>query len=103
MKQQKRTAKIVESYNTEGQKITGGRSSASKAIITGKSYKNYELYLNQDGNRKMLSINAVPIRDYEGKITGAIGSWRDITELRNKIEENIKGKEYWIRLWNTPL
>lgn len=85
--------RLLNLYNTEGQKITRpGDLPLSKAIITGKSYKNYELYLNQDGNRKMLSINAVPIRDYEGKITGAIGSWRDITELRNKIEENIKGK-----------
>lgn len=85
--------KLLNLYNTDGQKITDpGDLPVSKATTTGKSYKNFELVLNKNGNSRIFSINAVPIRDYEGKITGAIGSWRDITELRSKIEEIIKGK-----------
>lgn len=85
--------RILDLYNTDRQKISrSGDLPHSKAINTGKSYENYELYLNKNGNYRILSINAVPIRDYEGKITGAIGSWRDITEIRNKIEEIIEGK-----------
>ncbi|KMQ53073.1 PAS/PAC sensor signal transduction histidine kinase [Chitinispirillum alkaliphilum] len=66
----------------------------SKAAATGKEYTDFEVVLKRDGVTKYLSAAAAPVRDSKGNIIGAVGGWRDISELtaaRKDTERSLAG------------
>ncbi len=60
------------------------------AMATGKPVFNYEFAIERPGlDRIYLTMNAAPITNTEGHITGAVGMFSDITE-RKRFEEALK-------------
>ena len=59
----------------------------SKSTQSGEVYTDYEMVQKRNGTVKVLSVNAAPIRDKSGRVTGAIGAWRDITEQQKRLLE----------------
>jgi PAS domain S-box-containing protein len=54
-----------------------------RAIKQGETLRDVELVqINNAGQRLLLSCNAAPFRDREGKITGGVVAWRDLSELK---------------------
>src|SRR5690606_38362470 len=59
-----------------------------RAARFGEETHNLELLLEAaDGSHVPILVSAVPIRDGQGQITGALNSWRDIRE-RNRYEQH---------------
>lgn len=55
----------------------------SRAVLNGETVNNVELMLNKrDGSKRYLLANASPINDHQGRINGAVGIFRDVTNLR---------------------
>jgi PAS domain S-box-containing protein len=46
-----------------------------------------------DGSRACVQVNAGPLRDAAGKITGAVTSWYEVTELRRAQEERERERQ----------
>ncbi|MHB9154676.1 MAG: PAS domain S-box protein [Endomicrobiales bacterium] len=68
-----------------------------RAARYGEVVENEEWQLVRPGGESAtLLINARPIRDREGGITGAIEAWRDITE-RKRMEDAMRRNEYELR------
>ncbi|MFW5785401.1 MAG: PAS domain S-box protein [Chitinispirillaceae bacterium] len=76
---------LLDLYWPDGRRLVPDEHPLSKSVITGEQYLNYEVFQKQDGKTRIFSINASPIRDTRGNVTGAIGAWRDITELRTSL------------------
>ncbi len=54
-----------------------------RAIQQGETVRDVEIVqAGAAGQRLLLSCNAAPIRDREGKITGGVVAWRDVSELK---------------------
>jgi PAS domain S-box-containing protein len=69
-----------------------------KAAATGQAIYNRELELAfPDGSRANIVGNAVPLLDTEGRSTGAIGIFWDLTE-RKRNEERLRQSEERLRL-----
>lgn len=64
----------------------------SMAVVTGKRYTDVEMTLTRDGSSRVVSVNAAPIVDSEGKIVGAAGGWRDVTD-RKRSENALRESE----------
>lgn len=66
----------------------------SRAIRTGKPVLDEHLTVDRhDGYRAELLINAAPIHDAEGRVTGGVLAWRDVTELMDierKLDEALR-------------
>jgi PAS domain S-box-containing protein len=60
------------------------------AMNTGKPVFNFEFAIQRPGNERMyLTMNAAPITDVKGNVTGSVGMFNDITE-RKRAEEELK-------------
>lgn len=80
-------------YWSNGEKIEHpGDLPLYKTTSAGKMFTGQEIISRHNGSQKILSLSATPIRDSRGTITGAIGEWRDITQLHRSIEEIQKRK-----------
>lgn len=77
---------------TDGSTLPLEEHPISVAITTGDPVFDHILLIsNQQGNSKYLRMNAMPIRDIDGNVNGAIGSFADITEsylLQQKLKES---------------
>ncbi|GEN78057.1 ATP-binding protein [Chryseobacterium hagamense] len=63
------------------------------ALLSGAPVSNYEFMASDHkGNGMYLCLNAAPVTDKEGKVTGAIGSFSDITE-RYLLQQQLKDRE----------
>ncbi len=66
-------------------------------VAKGMSIMDEESVLKRaDGTLVTVAVNAGPIRDKEGKITGGVLSWRDISE-RRRAEDALRRNEYELR------
>ena len=71
-----------------GPEVSGILKPISDAALHGKVSPNQELMLNKSGKDAIpVLVSAGPIRDASGDITGAVGAWRDISELKRAQEE----------------
>ena len=70
-----------------------------EVIETGiAQYHIHETMTRQDGSKIWLDTNKIPIRDADGRITGLLGTWEDITE-RRRAEETLRASEETLRLF----
>ncbi len=62
----------------------------TRAALDGETHTGLELALiTPDGERRALLVDTAPIRDSSGRVTGAVGLFRDISE-RKRIEETVR-------------
>lgn len=55
----------------------------SRSVLHGETVSNVELMLlKKNGAKRFLLANASPIMDHQGRINGAVGIFRDVTNLR---------------------
>ncbi|MBD3346587.1 MAG: PAS domain S-box protein [Chitinivibrionales bacterium] len=83
---------MLELYLPDGERVCAQDLPLAKAIITGKAYADFEIMLKRNGSTVMFSVNAAPVRDSEGNVTGAIGGWRDVTKIK-KAERILRENE----------
>jgi two-component system cell cycle sensor histidine kinase/response regulator CckA len=68
-----------------GEPVTPGEWGAARALETGEGSPKQELTIDvPDGSQKTVVISAVPIRDAEGQIVGAVSISEDVTGQRAK-------------------
>jgi diguanylate cyclase (GGDEF)-like protein/PAS domain S-box-containing protein len=88
---------IVERTLSFVEPAAGNAYPLQKAIRQGESTFSAEgRVVKPDGETLRVLINAVPIRDREGGIAGALTVWRDITELK-KASDLLRRNEYELR------
>ncbi len=84
---------LVELSWPDGTRITRpDELPTAQAAKTGKRFTDIEMNLAFDGSTKVISANAAPIRDSEGRIVGAACGWRDVTDRRHS-EEALRESE----------
>jgi len=77
-------------YLSDGSRPAPEQLPLYRATRLGETVRNVELlYERPDGSRLPVLTDAVPIRDQNGRIIGAIKCWRDISE-RKHMEERLK-------------
>ena len=75
--------KPLSDFFTEPERAEAG----IKQVLTGKKVTDYDLTLvSKDGREVPLSYNAAVLEDSEGRVTGVLGSARDVTEQRQAEE-----------------
>lgn len=79
-----------------------GELPLSRAAKTGKQYFDYEMILDRNGEERIISTNAAPIRNDEGRVVGAIGGWHDITR-RKRAEQALWQRTNDLALANQEL
>ena len=55
-----------------------------RAINSSQVIKDEEWIIGSDGKQNIYSVNSGPVKDTKGKIIGAISSWSDITERKQR-------------------
>jgi signal transduction histidine kinase len=71
-----------------GSEISGLLEPIKEAALHGKVSPNQELMLNlSNGGVIPVLVSAGPIKNAAGEVTGAVGAWRDISELKRAQEE----------------
>jgi|GEM_PF-1683990 len=72
----------------DGGPFPGEELPFSRVMATGKEVRGLEHAIEHpDGTRIILSINAVPLHDADGNISGMVASFNDITERRHAEQE----------------
>jgi PAS domain S-box-containing protein len=62
----------------------------TRSVLDGETHRDVELAIvRPDGERRDLLVDTAPIRNSRGKVTGAVGLLRDITE-RKRMEERVR-------------
>lgn len=82
---------------TAGSRFETREYPTSRAIKHGEIVTNEEWQLvRPDGKTLTIIINTRPIRDRNGRITGVVSAWRDISD-RKKAEDALRRNEYELR------
>jgi len=90
-----RSSNSPEWYNTrlDGTRMSDEEHPTTIAMSTGKPVFNYEFAIERPGLDKMyLSMNAAPITDAKGEVSGAVGMFMDITK-RKQTETELRASE----------
>jgi PAS domain S-box-containing protein len=75
------------SITMDGQVLAAEDLPSAVALRTGEPLHDYQFYVQRgDGAHIAVSMNAVPLRDRSGSITGAVVSFRDVSEQRRAQE-----------------
>ncbi len=73
-----------------------------RATTLGELLQNNEIHMQRtDGKKLVFSCNSGPIRDENGKITGGILTWTDITEQKKGREALARSEEKYRTLYET--
>lgn len=74
-------------YLPDGEWLPHDRTPMARALETGESCHGREVIVERvDGSRRVILVDIEALRDEDGRITGAVNCFRDITE-RKRIEE----------------
>ncbi|MGN7203794.1 ATP-binding protein [Pedobacter sp. SAFR-022] len=99
-----RSSNSPEWYNThlDGTKMADAEHPTMIAISTGNPVFNYEFAIERPGLERMyLTMNAAPITDAEGRITGAVGMFSDITQRKQTETELLASERRYRTLFNS--
>ena len=73
-------------YTIEGSHLPPSARPMAQALRTGTPVTNQEFVIERpDGSRRTTMVNIIPLRDQQGKVTGAISCFSDITD-RKRVE-----------------
>lgn len=75
-------------HNSSGRPLTAEELPAAQALSTGRTIPDATVLIVRDGRRVSVSMSATPLRE-EGKTTGVVVTFRDITE-RRRLEETMQ-------------
>lgn len=92
-------------HSDSGKRLEADEYPVAVALRTGQAVEPIELEIQRfDGSQGTVLVSAVPIKDRQGKVTGAVGVNVDISE-RKKLEEALGESEYRFRTMadGTPL
>lgn len=96
------TASEWNNRRLDGSPLSDDEHPITMTLRTGNPILNYEFLVNdQKGSSIYLRMNTTPIKDAEGNITGAIGSFSDITETY-LLQQKLKEKEENLRMAIAP-
>jgi PAS domain S-box-containing protein len=85
--------KKIKLYHSDGSHITSHEELPMyKVVKCGKPCSEYNLFLDIDGTKRIVSIDAAPILDPDKNVTGAVGVWHDATEQKN-VEQALRESE----------
>lgn len=80
--------KKIKLYHRDGSQITSHEELPMyKVVKCGKPCSEYNLFLELDGTKRIVSIDAAPIFDPNINVTGAVGVWHDVTEQKSTERE----------------
>jgi len=79
-------AEVYRFHDESGLPLDAKELPAAQALSTGKSVQDRTVLINRDDRQVAVSLNATPLHE-EGRITGVIVTFRDITERRLLEEE----------------
>jgi PAS domain S-box-containing protein len=74
--------------NENGKPIDPKELPAARALSTGKPVEDVTLLVEKDDGQTAISVSATPLKE-EGRITGVVATFRDITE-RQRLEEEME-------------
>ena len=90
-------------FSLDGAPLEPGSGPVSRALRTGKRVDHEEvLYKRPDGAFATLIVNALPISTPDGAITGALGSYVDVTALRQTQKALVASESRLRRLFDSP-
>jgi PAS domain S-box-containing protein len=70
-------------HTVEGSDLPRSAGPMAQVLRTGTPVSNHELVIERsDGSRRTAIFDIIPLRDEQGKVTGAIGCFNDITERK---------------------
>jgi PAS domain S-box-containing protein len=73
--------RIYNLYKPDGELLSDNELPFVRALQSGETLKDAEVMLRPpDGSERVISINAAPLRNSEGKITGAVALFHDVTD-----------------------
>jgi PAS domain S-box-containing protein len=76
-------SRVYEGYHLDGRPIASEEWPGARAVLQGETIQGEVLEIvHLSGRRIACSFNAGPIRDDEGRITGGVVMFRDVTEER---------------------
>ena len=81
-------AEVYRLRNEDGQPIDDNELPSAQALTTGKSVEDVTLLVQRDDKQTAIAVSATPLKE-QGKISGVIVTFRDITE-RQHFEEEIR-------------
>lgn len=99
-----RSSNSPEWYNThlDGSKMADCEHPTAVAMSTGKPVFNYEFSIERPGLERMyLTMNAAPITNADGDITGAVGMFSDITKRKQTETELLASENRYRTLFNS--
>ena len=83
-----RHAEVYRLRNENGAPLDAKELPSAQALSTGKTVQDRTILIARDDRQVAVSMNATPLHE-EGRITGVIVTFRDITE-RRQLEENMQ-------------
>src|SRR5256886_7164138 len=81
-------AEVYRLRKEDGSSVDAKELPASQALATGKAIMDVVMMIEGEDKRTAISVNATPLKD-DGRITGAIVTFRDITE-RQHLESELQ-------------
>lgn len=81
-------ARVYRLRDENGRPVSDKELPAARALSTGKLVEDVTLIVEKDDAETAISVSATPLKE-DGKITGVIATFRDITE-RQRLEEEME-------------
>ena len=81
---------LFQLCHADGSTCVPGNQPLLRSATAGETHRNLEMVLVwPDGQRRDLLVNTAPLKDYQGRSSGAVGLFQDITQ-RKRVEEKIR-------------
>jgi PAS domain S-box-containing protein len=81
---------LFQLCHADGSLCVPGNQPLLRSATAGETHRNLEMVLNwPDGQRRDLLVNTAPLKDHQGRSSGAVGLFQDISQ-RKRVEEKIR-------------
>ncbi len=91
----------LKTFSAAGVEIALEDSPMSEVLKTGKAVRDRELRIEKpSGERITILANVNPMFDEEGRLTGGVNCFQDITELRRIQSEQREGRHVFVNIMN---
>jgi PAS domain S-box-containing protein len=91
----------LASYRLDGASMAPHELPMAEALQTGEAVRDRELVIERpDGRRLTILVNVNPMFDEQGRVSGAVNCFQDVTELRRMQTETREGRHVFINIMN---